>query len=154
MTDDISDISDILWEMLLLIRINSCISFFKSGRSGETYQHRSYTRQQEELCLRLGGMLEGGKTLQSSVYAGRTHEKTHGRKTSQVYRKLKYLLVSPGWAKAFCINQLRIFWRVQTLKKRLRNFMNITIQRTFCSYCWLLKNQFKYKNIIWSYWWN
>lgn len=50
----------------------------KPGRSRETYQQRSHTRQQEELCLRLGGMLEGRKTLQGSVHVGRTHEKAYG----------------------------------------------------------------------------
>lgn len=94
--------------LLILIRINSCPSFFKPGRSRETYQQRSHTCQQEELCLRLGGMLEGGKTLQGSVHVGRAHEKTHGRKTSQVYSKLKYLLVSSERGKASCINQLHI----------------------------------------------
>lgn len=66
---------------------NSTLYIFEPGRTREAYQQRSHTRQQEELCLRLGGVLEAGKTLQSSVYAGRAHEKTHRRKTSQVHRK-------------------------------------------------------------------
>lgn len=50
----------------------------KPGRSRETYQQRSHTCQQEELCLRLGGMLEGGKTLQGSIHVGRAHETAYG----------------------------------------------------------------------------
>lgn len=71
--------------LALLSALNPCV--FKLGRSREAHQQRSHTRQQEELCLRLGGMLKGRKTLQGSVYARCAHEKTHWGKTAQVYRK-------------------------------------------------------------------
>jgi predicted NBD/HSP70 family sugar kinase len=51
------------------------------------YQPGAHRGQQEVVCLLLGRLRSGGKTVQGTVHAGRSHAATHWGEAPQMHRQ-------------------------------------------------------------------